>query len=281
VLIDLHCHSAVSDGTQPPADVVRRARAAGVDVLALTDHDTVAGHAEAVRALSPGMTLVRGMELSCRLGDHGLHLLAYLFDPDEPELAAERRRIRDDRAHRARGMVARLAELDAAVTWEHVERITGASVPGRPHIARAMVEAGVVASVEEAFTPAWIGAGGRAYVDRYALDAVRAVRLVRAAGGVPVLAHPRAWRRGYGVADAEIAALAEAGLAGVEADHPDHVPADRAALRALAADLGVFVTGASDDHGELTGHRLGAEATSPEAYDALRSAATGAAPDLG
>ena len=280
MLIDLHCHSAVSDGTQPPADVVRRARAAGVEVLALTDHDTVAGHAEAVRALSPGMTLVRGMELSCRLGDRSLHLLAYLFDPDEPELAAERRRIRDDRAHRARGMVDRLAELGAPVTWERVERITGASVPGRPHIARAMVEAGVVTSVEEAFTPAWIGAGGRAYVDRYALDPVRAVRLVRAAGGVPVLAHPRAWRRGYGVSDTEIAALAEAGLAGVEADHPDHAPADRDALRALAADLGVFVTGASDDHGELTGHRLGAESTSPEAYDALRSAATGMAPDL-
>lgn len=280
MLIDLHCHSNVSDGTQPPADLVRRAHAAGVGVLALTDHDTVAGHAEAVRALPPGMTLVRGMELSCRLREHSLHLLAYLFDPEEPELAAERRRIRDDRADRARGMVGRLAELGTLVTWEQVERITGDSVPGRPHIARAMVEAGVVASVEEAFTPAWIGAGGRAYVDRYAVDPARAIRLVRAAGGVPVLAHPRAWRRGYGVSDDEIAALAGAGLAGIEADHPDHTPADRAALRALAADLRMFVTGASDDHGEMTGHRLGAETTAPEAYEALRSAATGVEPDV-
>jgi predicted metal-dependent phosphoesterase TrpH len=280
VRIDLHSHSSVSDGTQPPADVIRRAHAAGVGVLALTDHDTVAGHAEAVRALPRGMTLVRGMELSCRLREHSLHLLAYLFDPDEPELAAERRRIRDDRAHRARGMVERLGELGAPVTWAQVREIIGDSVPGRPHIARAMVEAGVVATVEEAFTPAWIGAGGRAHVDRYALDPVRAIRLVRAAGGVPVLAHPRAGRRGYGVADDEIAELVGAGLAGIEADHPDHAAADRAALRALAAELGIFVTGASDDHGELTGHRLGAETTSAEAYEALRSQATGAAPDL-
>ena len=280
MLIDLHTHSSVSDGTQPPADVVRRAHEAGVGVLGLTDHDTVAGHEEAVRALPPGMTLVRGMELSCRLREHSLHLLAYLFDPDEPELAAERRRIRDDRAHRARGMVERLGELGAPVTWAQVREIIGDSVPGRPHIARAMVEAGVVATVEEAFTPAWIGAGGRAYVDRYALDPVRAIRLVRAAGGVPVLAHPRAGRRGYGVADEEIAELAAAGLAGIEADHPDHAAADRATLRELAAELGIFVTGASDDHGELTGHRLGAETTSAEAYEALRSQATGAAPDL-
>ncbi len=278
--IDLHSHSSVSDGTQPPADVVRRAHAAGVGVLALTDHDTVGGHVEAVRALPAGMTLVRGMELSCRLRDHGLHLLAYLFDPGEPELAAERERIRADRANRARGMVARLVELGTPVTWERVERITGTSVPGRPHIARAMVEAGVVGSVEEAFTSEWIGSGGRAYVGRYALEPARAVRLVRAAGGVPVLAHPRAWRRGYGVTDEEIADLTAAGLAGVEVDHPDHAAPDRAALRGLAAELGIFVTGASDDHGELTGHRLGAETTSEEAYSSLLAQAAGAAPDV-
>lgn len=273
VRIDLHAHSDASDGTQPPADVVRRAEAAGVGVLALTDHDTVAGHAEAERALPPGMTLVPGMELSCRLRGHGLHLLAYLFDPGEPELAAERERIRDDRANRALRTVERLRELGAPVTWEQVRRITGDSVPGRPHIARAMVEAGVVADVEGAFTSEWIGAGGRAHVARYALDPARAVRLVRAAGGVPVLAHPRAWRRGYGVSDEEIAALAGAGLAGVEVDHPDHAPAERTALRGLAADLGLFVTGASDDHGELTGHRLGAETTAPETYERLRAEA--------
>jgi 3',5'-nucleoside bisphosphate phosphatase len=281
VRIDLHSHSAVSDGTESPADVVRRAHAAGVDVLALTDHDTVAGHAEAVRALPPGMTLVRGMELSCRLGGRSLHLLAYLFDPADRDLAAERRRIREDRAHRARGMVERLRGLGAPVTWELVRRITGESVPGRPHIARAMVEAGVISTVEEAFTREWIGAGGRAFVGRYALDAVGAVALVREAGGVPVLAHPRASRRGSVFTDEEIARLARAGLAGVEADHLDHTAADRAHLRGLAADLGLFVTGASDDHGDLTGHRLGAETTAPEAYEALVSAAEGAEPVSG
>jgi predicted metal-dependent phosphoesterase TrpH len=278
---DLHSHSAASDGTQPPADVVRRARAAGVDVLALTDHDTVVGHAEAVRALPPGLTLIPGMELSCRLHDHSLHLLAYLFDPEEPELRAELGRIRDDRADRARAMVERLGELGTPVTWEQVRRITGDSVPGRPHIARALVEAGVIATVEEAFTPEWIGAGGRAYVDRYALDPVRAVTLVRGAGGVPVLAHPRAWRRGYGVGDEDIARLAAAGLAGIEADHPDQAPEDRVRLRAIAAELGLFVTGASDDHGDLTGHRLGAETTAPEAYEALLAQARGAEPIAG
>jgi 3',5'-nucleoside bisphosphate phosphatase len=281
VLADLHTHSSASDGTQPPADVVRRAAAAGVGVLALTDHDTVAGHAEAVRALPPGLTLVRGMELSCRLHGHSLHVLAYLFDPGEPELAAERERIRDDRAHRARAMVERLGELGAPVTWELVERITGDSVPGRPHVARAMVEAGVVATVEEAFSTEWIGAGGRAYADRYALDPMRAIRLVRGAGGVPVLAHPRAERRGYRVADDDIAAFAEAGLGGVEVDHPDHELADRTVLRGLAGELGLFATGASDDHGELTGHRLGAESTAPEAYAELLSQATGAEPVIG
>jgi predicted metal-dependent phosphoesterase TrpH len=280
VIVDLHAHSSVSDGTQPPADVVRRAAAAGVTVLALTDHDTVAGHEEAVRALPPGMTLVRGMELSCRTRGRSLHLLAYLFDPGEPRLAAESERVRDDRVRRARAMVERLRELGAPVTWEEVLRITGDSVPGRPHIARAMAEAGVVGSVEEAFTPEWIGEGGRAHVGRYALDPERAVRLVRAAGGVPVLAHPRAGRRGYFVSDEEIAALAEAGLGGVEADHPDQAPADRTAIRGLAAELGLFVTGASDDHGELTGHRLGAESTSEEAYAALCAQAA-VSPDRG
>jgi 3',5'-nucleoside bisphosphate phosphatase len=281
VRADLHSHSAASDGTQPPADVVRRAREAGVDVLALTDHDTVVGHDEAVRALPPGLTLIPGMELSCRLHDHSLHLLAYLFDPEDPELTAELERIRGDRAERARAMVARLGELGTPVTWEQVRRITGDSVPGRPHIARALVEAGVIAAVEEAFTKEWIGAGGRAYVDRYALDPVRAVTLVRAAGGVPVLAHPRAWRRGYGVDDEDIARLAAAGLAGIEADHPDQAPEDRARLRSLATELGLFVTGASDDHGELTGHRLGAETTTPEAYEALVAQARGAEPVTG
>ncbi|MFI9594381.1 PHP domain-containing protein [Nonomuraea sp. NPDC052265] len=276
--IDLHSHSTASDGTQPPADVVRRARERGLDVLALTDHDTVAGHRAAVEALPEGLTLVPGMELSCRRAGQSIHMLAYLFDPADPELLAECERIRQAREERGRLTVERLAELGVPITWEQVSTLAGGSPVGRPHIARAMVAAGAVAAPEEAFTPEWIGTGGRAHVTRYALDPVRAVRLVRAAGGVPVLAHPKAFRRGEAVPDEWIAELAAAGLFGVEADHLDHDDEARAHLRRLAATLGLEVTGSSDDHGELTGHRLGCETTDPEVYARLVSQAKGAAP---
>ena len=193
---DLHVHSNASDGTEPPAEVMRRAAQAGLDVVALTDHDTVAGHAEARRALVPSLTLLPGMELSCRLGDQSVHLLAYLFDAGHPDLAAELGRIRDDRVLRARAMVRRLADLGVDITWDQVAAIAGPAVVGRPHIARAMAGSGAVASPREAFTRDWIGDGGRAYVGRYALDPVHAIGLVRDAGGVAVLAHPRAGREG-------------------------------------------------------------------------------------
>ncbi|MQY03608.1 PHP domain-containing protein [Actinomadura macrotermitis] len=270
--IDLHCHSAVSDGTRPPAEVVRRAHANGVGVLALTDHDTTAGWDEAAAALPDGMTLVPGIELSCQKDGDSLHLLGYLFDPAHPDLAAELARIRDDRVIRAKLMVERLQDLGADVTWEGVRALAQGDAVGRPHIARALLAAGAVATIDEAFTPRWIAPGGRAHVDRYALDPVRAVRLVTAAGGVSVLAHPRARRRGYVFGDEVIEELAAAGLAGVEVDHPDHDPADRAALRALAASLGLAATGSSDDHGALTGDRIGCETTAPEAYQALVAA---------
>jgi len=276
--IDLHSHSNASDGTQPPADVVRRARRAGLDVLALTDHDTVAGLREAAEALPAGLTLVPGMELSCRLGPTGVHLLAYLFDPAHPDLAAECARIRDSRALRGRRMVEKLNELGVPVTWEQVRSLAGRAAVGRPHIARAMVAAGVIDRVEEAFTPEWIAPGGRAYAERYALDVVTAIRLVRAAGGVPVLAHPGAGRGGLLIDRARLAELAEAGLFGLEVDHPDHDTPTRRRLRALAAELGLACTGSSDDHGELTGHRLGRETTSPQVYERLLAEATGARP---
>jgi predicted metal-dependent phosphoesterase TrpH len=273
--IDLHCHSDASDGTRRPAEVVRRARGNGVDVLALTDHDTVAGWDEAAASLPDGLALVPGIELSCKEGGRSLHMLGYLFDPGEPELAAELARIRGDRVVRARGMVERLRELGAGVTWDMVSALASGEAVGRPHIARAMVEAGVIGTADEAFTSRWIAQGGRAYVDRYALDPERAIGLVRAAGGVCVLAHPRARRRGYVFGDEVIERLAAAGLAGVEADHPDHAPEDRARLRGLAAALGLAVTGSSDDHGAFTGDRIGAETTAPDAFEALRAAAAG------
>src|SRR5579875_1316421 len=261
---DLHVHSDASDGTEPPAEVVRRAAAAGLDAVALTDHDTVAGIGPAARALPPGLALVPGMELSCRMngpdrgvpggssprGQHSVHLLAYLFDPAHAELAAQTRRIRGDRVRRARAMVARLSDLGVPVTWEQVAAIAGTAVVGRPHIARAMAAAGAIASPAEAFTADWIGE----------------------AGGVAVLAHPRSRPR---VPDEEIARLAAAGLAGVEVFHPDHDESERSALLALATSLGLVATGGSDDHGALTGHRIGRETTPADAYARLACLATG------
>jgi 3',5'-nucleoside bisphosphate phosphatase len=278
---DMHSHSTASDGTRPPAEVMRRASAAGLDAIALTDHDTVAGHGAAADALPPGLTLVPGMELSCRLDGHSVHLLGYLFDPADAELATECARIRESRQHRARQMVDRLAELGAPVTWEQVSALAGDGVVGRPHIARAMVEAGVISSPDEAFGPDWIGTGGRAHVTRYALDPARAIGLVAAAGGVTVLAHPRAGARGWMMPDDVIADLAAAGLRGIEVWHPDQSPEQRAQLTTLAADLGLVASGGSDDHGALTGDRIGRETIAPEEYQRLLSQATGAAPVRG
>jgi predicted metal-dependent phosphoesterase TrpH len=177
-------------------------------------------------------------------------------------------------------MVEKLRDLGADVSYDRVRELAAGESVGRPHIARAMVEAGVVETVADAFTSDWIAQGGRAHVGRYALDPFNAVRLVREAGGVPVLAHPRGGR-GYTFGDATIEALAEAGLAGIEVDHPEHDAGARAALRDLAAGLGLLTTGSSDDHGAMTGDRLGCETTSPETYEALVGAASGKTRPLG
>ena len=274
---DLHVHSNASDGTDPPAEVMSRAARAGLDVVALTDHDTVAGQAQARRALPESLTLVPGMELSCRLDDRSLHLLAYLFDPDDPDLAAETVRIRDDRVLRAQAMVDRLIDLGVPITWDDVAAIAGSAVVGRPHIARAMAASGAIASPDQAFTREWIADGGRAYVDRYALEAARAIGLVRAAGGVAVVAHPRA-NRDLLVTDEQIADLAASGLAGVEVFHPDQPEAEQASLLDLTRDLGLIATGGSDDHGSLTGHRIGSYIAAPGAYESLIAQATGSQP---
>jgi 3',5'-nucleoside bisphosphate phosphatase len=273
--IDLHSHSTASDGTDPPAEVTRRARAAGLDVIALTDHDTLAGHAEARGALPPGLALVPGMELSCRLDGHSVHLLAYHVDPAHAGLAEQLHAITTDRLRRARDMVDKLRELGVDITWEQVAAIAGDGVVARPHIARAMVAAGAIARPDQAFTPEWIGPGGRAYVSRYALDPEDAVRLVSSAGGVSVLAHPGVPQGGWKIGDKAVARLAAAGLAGLEVAHPDHDDAERIRLAALAATLGLVSSGGSDDHGSLTGHRLGCETIAPGEYERLVSRAAG------
>ena len=279
MLIDLHTHSSASDGTERPADLVRAAAAAGLDVVALTDHDTTRGWSEAEEALPNGLRLVRGAEISCAYDGISLHLLAYLFDPSHAELAAEMSMALDDRVPRAKAIVAKLADAGYPVTWELVlDQLQDGATVGRPHIADTLVAAGVVADRNDAFTTL-LHDDGPFFVGHYYVDALRAVELVRAAGGVPVFAHPAAATRGTTVGDDAIRALAAAGLAGLEVDHRDNAPADRERLRALAGELGLLVTGASDYHGSGKDNRLGEHTTDPAVLEALLGQVTsGVAP---
>jgi 3',5'-nucleoside bisphosphate phosphatase len=278
VRIDLHTHSTASDGTDTPAELVRRAAAARLDVVALTDHDTTRGYAEAIAALPGGLTLVTGAELSCRIDGISMHMLAYLFDPEEPALLAERELVRDDRVPRAQGMIAKLNELGVPVTWEQVLRIAGDGSVGRPHVASALVELGVVPTVGDAFTEDWLADGGRAFVEKHETDPFEAIRLVKAAGGVTVFAHPAASKRGRTVPEAAIAEMAAAGLDGIEVEHMEHDTDNRARLRGLARELGLLTTGSSDYHGSRKTCVLGEYTTDPEVYGEITRRATGAFP---
>ena len=275
--IDLHTHSTASDGTLTPAELVVAGAEAGLDVIALTDHDTTGGWAAAAAARPAGLALVRGAELSCRWYGTDpaipLHLLAYLFDPSEPELAAELARVRTDRERRGERIV-RLLQADGVdISWPEVLRYAAGGSVGRPHIAQALIRAGLVATTNEAFASRWLGS--RYFVLKEDIDVFRAIRMVRAAGGVPVFAHPQATRRGRVVPDAVIAEMAAAGLFGLEADHEDHAPGERAHMRALADRLGLVVTGSSDFHGTHKSVRLGAFTTSVESYEKIVAAAAG------
>lgn len=272
--IDLHAHSTASDGTDTPTELVRHAAEAGLDVVALTDHDGTAGWAEAAAALPSGLTLVPGVELSAEHDGIPLHLLGYLLDPAYPPLAREMEAIRDSRVHRARRIVEAIAADGHPVSWERTLARAGGAV-GRPHIASELVEAGLVPTVSDAFTDDWIGANGRYYRAEHKVPVLLAIGLVRSAGGVAVFAHPLATRRGRVVDDAAIEAMRVAGLAGIEVDHPDHDDAARAHLRGLAGELGLVVTGSSDYHGSRKPTPLGANLTDPEAYEAIVAAATG------
>jgi 3',5'-nucleoside bisphosphate phosphatase len=268
--IDLHTHSSCSDGTDTPTELVEVANGAGLDVIALTDHDTTAGWVEAEAAAERfGVTVVPGAELSCRLGGIQIHFLAYGFDRTEPEFAHERDLLRNDRQRRAELIVQRCRELGAPITWERVREIAGAAAIGRPHVASALVEAGVVPTVDAAFSSDWLADGGRAYVDKYALDPYRALELVWLSGGVVVFAHPAAGTRGRIVTDKQIADLALAGLRGIEADHVDHDAAARERIKGLAAELGLVPTGSSDYHGSRKTVRIGQFTTDPAAYEEL------------
>jgi len=278
VRIDLHSHSTASDGTDTPADLVRAAATAGLDVVALTDHDTTAGWDEAVAALPSRMTLVRGMEMSCTgRGEDGhpvaVHLLAYLFDPADPVFAAERERLRTERVGRIRAMAYRMAEDGLLPDPESVVEAAG-PVAGRPHLARALVEAGVVPTVGAAFTDL-LSPRGRYYVPKDDTALEDAVRMVTAAGGVTVLAHARARARGRLLALDHVEELVDHGLGGLEAEHPDHDAADVRLMRDMAANLGLFVTGSSDYHGANKDIGIGRFTTHSAALEELIARTSG------
>ena len=277
--IDLHTHSSVSDGTDSPAELLVAARAAGLDVVALTDHDTTAGWGEAEATRPPGLTVVPGMELSCRWFPEeeppiSVHLLGYLFDPQHPAFAAERARLREERLGRAERIVAALAADGYPVRWDELVAYAGGGVVGRPHVAGALVRAGVVGSVDEAFATV-LHHGSPYYVTKADTDVRQGIALVRAAGGVPVFAHGMATARGRTVGDEAIAAMAAAGLLGLEVDHPDHTAEQRAHLRALAADLDLLATGSSDYHGTNKRTPIGACTTDPAQFERLLAAGSG------
>jgi predicted metal-dependent phosphoesterase TrpH len=270
--IDLHTHSTVSDGTCTPAEVIAAAAAAGLDVVALTDHDALGGWAAAsVAADRLGVAFVPGVELSCRW--YGvepaipLHLLAYHVDPGHAGLAEEMTRVRSARERRAERIVELMRADGVDVTWDEVREYAAGGTVGRPHLAQALIRRGLVATVSEAFAPTMLGERWR--LPKEDTDVFVALALVLDAGGIPVFAHPRATKRGRVVPDELIEAMAAAGLAGLEADHEDHTPEQRGQVRALADRLGLVATGSSDFHGANKTVPIGAHLTSPAAYQEL------------
>jgi 3',5'-nucleoside bisphosphate phosphatase len=280
VRIDLHTHTNASDGTDTPTELVTNAAAAGLDVVAITDHDTTSGWAEALGALPAGLRLVRGAEFSClsqdgRGGHCNVHLLAYLFDPEAEAVVTEHARVRAERRDRvvtiARRMAADGLPVDADALLAGVPENATA---GRPHIARALVRAGVVSTVDEAFKR-FLNDRGRYYVSSSRTPVEAWIEIVGKAGGVSVLAHAFAHHRGPTVTAEVIKDLAGVGLAGVEVDHPDHDAEARTSLRRLADDLGLITTGSSDYHGTNKPIRLGEETTTPQMLDAIVERASG------
>jgi 3',5'-nucleoside bisphosphate phosphatase len=277
--IDLHTHSTHSDGTLAPAEVIRLGAERDLDVVALTDHDTTDGLPEALATgLEVGVEVVPGVEFSAEYLGTSVHILCYWMDADDPALQLELRRLREDRYRRGELMVEKLGSLGLPIAFERVREIAGDATIVRPHIAQAMVEAGIVQTEKEAFER-YIGDGGPAHVAKHALDPLDAVGLIEGAGGVCVLAHPGMWGDQSSVPDELIERMAVAGMRGLEVDHPDQTPEARERYRELADRLGLIATGGSDCHGSRYDPvRMGSSLCDPEAFVALRDAALRGSP---
>jgi len=240
--IDLHCHTTASDGAHAPAEVVRLAHAAGVGVLAITDHDTVAAVEEAADAARPlGLRIVPGVEISARLGDKEIHVLGHFVDPAEPRLLSSLADFGRRRRERAERMVEQLRAHGAPLPLDEV--LGGEGSVGRPHLARLLIAHGHARDFREAFDR-WLGKGKPGWVDRSMPAAQDAIALIRGAGGAASLAHPRLSK----VGGEELVALARAGLSGVEVDHPRQDGDARRTLRLAASSLGLEATAGSDFH---------------------------------
>src|SRR4051812_35935063 len=270
---DLHTHSTYSDGTETVEANVARALELGLAGLGITDHDTTEGLAPATAAAEgTDLEIVPGIEFSAEHDGASLHVLAYWIDPADADLVAELRRLTDTRFRRGELMVENLQALGYDISFERVREIAGDELVARPHIAQAMVEAGIVGTEKDAFDR-FISDGGPAYVPKHALAPMDALALIRRAGGVCVLAHPAMWRGNDAVPDALIEQMAAGGMGGLEVDHPDHDTDQRAHYRALAERLDLVPTGASDCHGARYGYRLGVETTPVELVDELHARA--------
>lgn len=270
-MIDLHSHTAASDGQHAPAELVRLAHAAGVRQLAVTDHDTVGGLAEAQAAgKALGVEVLPGIELSAVLNGREVHILGHFIDPADQTLRSMSVDLRTERRQRMERMIAKLGQLGLPVTMAEVEAFSGGENLGRPHLARALVERGWVRDVKEAFDR-FLGNGKPACVEREKVEATDAIALIHGAGGTATLAHPGVSK----VERHELEALAKAGLDGIEAYHSDHNPSVREKFLGIARELELVPTAGSDFHGEAVApnRHLGSADMNPGELARLRARA--------
>jgi predicted metal-dependent phosphoesterase TrpH len=271
--IDLHTHTVYSDGTFTPAESVALALERGLAALSISDHDSTEGLPEAFDAAKGTvLEVVPGVEFSTIHEHGGVHVLTYWPDVENREFQAELRRLREDRYQRGERMVRKLQDLGYPILFERVREIASGNNIGRPHIAQALAEAGVVAEVKDAFSDDFIGTGGRAYVEKHALRPLDAIQLMKRAGGLAVLAHPVHWRDGLPVPDELIEQMVDAGLDGIEAAHPDHDSDTEARYRGMVKRFGLVATGSSDCHGtRYDPIRMGSVTTDPEEFARLKA----------
>ena len=273
-MIDLHTHSNFSDGTDSPAQLINKALATGITTIALTDHDSVAGIAQAQSALRPGISLVAGAEISCQTDDGiSVHMLGLLFDLENKDLISTMEKTRENRHGRMQRIIERLNEAGIEISIQDVlaELAQGATL-GRPHLADALIKKGVVNSRDEAFSQ-MLHNKSKFYVAHYSPKPVEAIKLIKAAGGVAIIAHPMASHRGRTISVETFGDLIEAGLDAIEVDHRDHSPDEKNALIQLARDNNLVMTGASDYHGNGKLNLLGEYTTDPAQWERLEARA--------